>query len=178
LLDRRDRIIDRLRGTLAVDATEADAVGTFLHEAHAIAERNHVGVTSIAQDIAPQATPAPVRSPLAIAPPAATAKSGATAGVHTGPGLVPAAINRLRMPSGPAPFDASFVGIPFHLAVTGDYVPILQTIEQLSHAGVLVRVDRISLTPGSIGTTNLNADIRLTVFRPTATAATLMGDSK
>jgi hypothetical protein len=180
LLARRDRIVEHLRGSLSVDATEADAIGAFLREAHTIAQRNGVGVTSIAQDISPVATPAPVRTPPAIVAAGAPAggRLAAAAGNARRPVLVPAAADRLRVPSGPRPFDASFVGIPFHLAVSGDYGPILRTIAQLSHAGVLVRVDRIALTPGRIGTSNLNADIRVTVFRPTPTAATLMGASK
>jgi len=168
---RRDLIVGRLGPVMAKDANEADAIGSFLNDAHAIAQRNGVAVVAVAQDVIQLLPPARPRA--AVAPAGA---SGNPPG--QGIGLVSRAPNlRRAAPTGPRPFDTAFVPTAFRLTLSGEYLPLLRAIAQLSDASLLVRIDRVALTsPGGVAATNLTADVRATVFRPTPAAAALTGD--
>jgi len=171
LIARRGSIEARLHSVLSNQPDDAAAIGAFLRDTHAIAQRNGVTVLTVGQVLNVAPTPVPVR------PPAAGPASPPRVG--TGLVTVPHGIVHARAAAGPRPFDSAFVAIPFNLKLTGGYSSLLHTIEQLSDSSVLVRVDGISLSsPAGVASTGLTADVRATVFRPTATAAALEGVSK
>jgi hypothetical protein len=175
LIKRSDLLVGQLRDLLTKDANEADAMGRFLRDAHGIAQRNGVTITSVGQDSQQTvATPAPVAT-AAARPAVPIPKARAAA-------LLAAQRARGGLPLGPVAtvgmkntqlFDNTFVPIPIHLEIVGPYESLLRTLVQLSDSAVLVRVDRIALSPGSGIHSNLDADVSVVVYRPAASAAVL-----
>jgi len=175
LIARRDGIVGHLRGVLVDDTAEADAIGQFLGDAHTIAKRNGVTVVSVAQDLSvTSAKPAAVRPPPLASEAIENTRPGAPQSTLVNRSAIAAARARAASAFAPRPFDGTFVAMPFHLSLVGGYTPLLRMIAQLPTGKMLVRIDRVAIDPGQIGTATLSADVRVSVYRPMPNAAALM----